>query len=181
MKRVTLLLVAVATLAGAIAFTAHASRLADPEATPTFVTKIPSGYRDWRLISVAREEGTLNDIRAILGNDKAIKAYREGKLPFPEGSIIARLAWSTTPQRKTTKPLAGHNRSWPVSPRTAFNSWSRTQKNTRRRAAGGTVISTTANLPTRRCSTRAFPATRLSKLMTLSSHVIHIDTYLFSG
>jgi hypothetical protein len=32
-------------------------------------------------------------LRAILGNDIAIKAYREGKLPFPDGTIIARLAW----------------------------------------------------------------------------------------
>ena len=59
-----------------------------------FVTNIPPGYRDWRLISVAREEGTLDDIRAILGNDIAVKAYREGTLPFPEGAIIARIAWN---------------------------------------------------------------------------------------
>ena len=26
-------------------------------------------------------------------NDIAIKAYREGKLPFPDGTITARLAW----------------------------------------------------------------------------------------
>lgn len=61
--------------------------------SPVFVNEIPPGYRDWRLISVAHEEGKLNDIRAILGNDIAINAYREGKLPFPEGTIIARLAW----------------------------------------------------------------------------------------
>jgi hypothetical protein len=46
------------------------------------------------LVSVAREEGDLDDIRAILGNDVAIKAYREGTRPFPDGTIIARLAWS---------------------------------------------------------------------------------------
>jgi len=62
------------------------------ESPPIFVTEIPSGYRDWRLISVAHEEGNLNDIRAILGNDEAIKAYRDGNLPFPEGTIIARIA-----------------------------------------------------------------------------------------
>jgi hypothetical protein len=39
-------------------------------------------FLDWRFISVAHDEGELNDIRAILGNDPAIKAYREGKLPF---------------------------------------------------------------------------------------------------
>jgi hypothetical protein len=29
-------------------------------------------------------------------NDIAIKAYREGKLPFPDGAIVARLAWTYT-------------------------------------------------------------------------------------
>jgi hypothetical protein len=56
--------------------------------------KLPPGYRDWRLISVAREEGALDDIRAILGNDTAIDAYRDGASSFPDGSVIARLAWS---------------------------------------------------------------------------------------
>ncbi|HEX2270104.1 MAG TPA: cytochrome P460 family protein [Pyrinomonadaceae bacterium] len=94
MKRIAFLLCAVATLAGVIAFTATAAQNSDAPAAPVFVKTIPPGYRDWRLISVAREEGNLNDIRAILGNDIAIKAYRDGKLPFPEGTIIARLAWS---------------------------------------------------------------------------------------
>jgi hypothetical protein len=94
MKRSIILLITVATLLGAIAFSVSASRNLDQDAAPVFVKTIPPGYRDWRLISVAREEGNLNDIRAILGNDVAIKAYREGKLPFPDGAIIARLAWS---------------------------------------------------------------------------------------
>ena len=63
------------------------------EGAPLFVTEMPAGYRDWKLISVAHEEGNLTDIRAILGNDIAIKAYREGTLPLPEGAIIARIAW----------------------------------------------------------------------------------------
>jgi hypothetical protein len=46
------------------------------------------------LISVAHEEGSLNDIRAILGNDKAINAYRQGRTVFTDGAVIARLAWS---------------------------------------------------------------------------------------
>src|SRR5215470_17033336 len=100
MKKITFLLVAVAMLAGSVAFTATASRHADGEAAPIFVTKIPHGYRDWRLISVAHEEGNLNDIRAILGNDMAIKAYREGKFPFPDGAIIARIAWSYVPSEE---------------------------------------------------------------------------------
>ncbi|MCM3901033.1 MAG: cytochrome P460 family protein [Pyrinomonadaceae bacterium] len=102
MKRITFL-VAVATVTGVIAFAAPASRHADQEAAPIFVKTIPPGYRDWRLISVAREEGDLNDIRAILGNDVAIKAYRGAKLPFPEGTIIARLAWSHDASEENNK------------------------------------------------------------------------------
>ena len=64
---------------------------------------LPAGYRDWRLVSVAHEEGNLNDIRAILGNDVAIKAYRGGRLPFPDGTIIARLAWSYVPSEENDK------------------------------------------------------------------------------
>ena len=114
MKRSTCLMVAVATLAGVVAFTAPASRHAEEKA-PVFVTKIPPGYRDWRLVSVAREEGSLDDIRAVLGNDKAINSYRGGKLPFPDGTIIARLAWSYDPSDENNKAfgqpqsfVAGH-------------------------------------------------------------------------
>jgi hypothetical protein len=70
---------------------------------PLFGIKIQAGYRDWRLISVAHEEGTLNDIRAILGNDIAVKAYREGKLPFPDGAVIARIAWKDVPSEENNK------------------------------------------------------------------------------
>jgi hypothetical protein len=94
MKRITSLLVAVVALAGVVAYMAPGTGQAGQEAAPIFVTEMPPGYRDWRLISVAHEAGDLNDIRAILGNDIAIKAYREGTLPFPDGAIIARLAWS---------------------------------------------------------------------------------------
>src|SRR5271170_984154 len=103
MKRITFSLVAVATLASAVFFRAPASGHADEEAAPIFGIKIPPGYRDWRLISVAHEAGNLNDLRALLGNDVAIKAYREGKLPFPDGTIIARLAWSYVPSEVNSK------------------------------------------------------------------------------
>src|SRR6185295_16384093 len=92
MKRITLLLVLFATVVGGVAFTAFASRHAARDSVPIFVTTIPPGYRDWKLISVAHEEGNLNSFAAILGNDVAIKAYREGKLPFPDGAIIRRRA-----------------------------------------------------------------------------------------
>jgi Cytochrome P460 len=93
-RRIVFVLVAVVALASAAVYVAPAFGQGDGEAAPIFGIKSPSGYRDWTLISVAHEEGDLNDLRAILGNDVAIKAYREGKLPFPDGTIIARLAWS---------------------------------------------------------------------------------------
>jgi cytochrome c553 len=73
------------------------------KAAPIFGITIPAGYRDWKLISVAHEEGNLNDIRAILGNNVAIKAYRRGTLPFPDGTIIARLAWKYVPSEENNK------------------------------------------------------------------------------
>ena len=49
---------------------------------------------------MAHEAGGLNDLRAILGNDSAINAYRKQTLPFPDGAIIVRLAWSYTPSEE---------------------------------------------------------------------------------
>ncbi len=114
MKRITFSLVAVAILAGVVAYLAPTSGQADREVASNGV-KIPPGYRDWRLISVAHEEGDLNDIRAILGNDVAIKAYREGKLPFPDGTIIARLAWSYDPLEESAKAF-GRPQSFVAGP-----------------------------------------------------------------
>lgn len=101
MKRIVLVLVL--AVSGIVAFMVLASGQAENEAAPLFGIKIPPGYRDWKLISVAHEEGSLNDLRAVLGNDIAIKAYREGKLPFPDGAIIARLAWSYVPSDENNK------------------------------------------------------------------------------
>jgi hypothetical protein len=103
MKQIAFLLVTVATVATAVAFTASASRHTAQDTIPIFVTKIPPGYREWKLVSVAHEEGELNDIRAILGNDLAIKTYREEKLPFPEGTIIGRIAWRHVPSEENNK------------------------------------------------------------------------------
>lgn len=104
MKRTTFLLVVLATLAGVAAITVTTSRQTEAqEAAPIFVKTIPPGYRDWKVVTVAHEAGDLNDIRAVLGNDIAIKAYRDGKLPFPEGAIIGRIAWSYVPSEENNK------------------------------------------------------------------------------
>jgi len=66
------------------------------------VTTIPPGYRDWKFVSAAHEAGDLNDIRVVIANDKAINAYRAGK-PFPEGSVIGRVAWKMVPSEENNK------------------------------------------------------------------------------
>ncbi len=116
MKRITFLL-AVATLAGVVAFTVAVPGRAADSATPIFVTTIPPGYRDWRLISVAHEEGNLNSLGAVLGNDVAIKAYREGKLPFPDGTIIAALHYGHVPSAENNK-VFGQSQSFVPGPAT---------------------------------------------------------------
>ena len=117
MRRIAFLLVAVATLASVIAYMVPASGQADENSAPVYVTKIPSGYRDWRLISVAHEEGNLHSFGAVLGNDVAIKAYREGKLPFPDGAIIAALHYSHVPSEENNK-VFGDEQSFVPGPPT---------------------------------------------------------------
>src|SRR4051812_44499399 len=103
MRRIVFVLAAVVALAGVFASIAPTSGQVGGEAAPIFGVKLPDGYRDWRLISVAHEEGSLNDLRAILGNDAAITASREGTLPYPDGTIIARIAWSYDPLAESEK------------------------------------------------------------------------------
>ena len=87
---------------------------ADSNASPIYGVTIPVGYRDWRLISVKRltgkqltgAGGNLKQLRAELGNDLGIKAYRDGTLPFPDGSIIAALHWNEESSDADNQALA---------------------------------------------------------------------------
>jgi hypothetical protein len=101
MKRTVVVLIAIATL-GSVAYIIALPPHAEEQAA-IFVTQIPPGYRDWRLVSVSHEAGNLNSLGAVLGNDVAIKAYRDGKLPFPDGTIIAALHYSYTPSEENNK------------------------------------------------------------------------------
>ena len=97
----TWFLVGAATAGLALALSAHRSGVTVIAATASQQAagatandfEIPSGYRDWRLISVAILGTPFNDIRAKLGNDLAISTFREKEFPFPDGAMIARLAW----------------------------------------------------------------------------------------
>jgi hypothetical protein len=116
MKRISLLLIAVVILAGIIIFTAPAHMRADDSAAPIYVTEIPPGYRDWRLISVSHEAGKLNSIGAVLGNDVAIEAYREGKLPYPDGTILAALHYGHVASAENNKVFGQAQSFVPGSP-----------------------------------------------------------------
>ncbi|MDH7972854.1 cytochrome P460 family protein [Sphingomonas sp. AR_OL41] len=71
-----------------------------PNASPVYGVRLPAGYRDWQVVSVAHEAGGLNDIRVILGNDVAMRAYRTGKRLFPDGTMLARIAWKLVPSAR---------------------------------------------------------------------------------
>src|ERR1700744_5557489 len=115
MKRIAFLLLAITTVTGVSVFIARASGRGEGEATPIFGIKIYPGYRDWRLVSVAHEEGSLNDIRAILGNDAAIVSDRKDKLPFPDGAVISRIAWKYVPSEENNK-VCGRDQSFVAGP-----------------------------------------------------------------
>ena len=113
MKRIGFLLLAVVTVAGIVAHMAHGSGQSDGDASPIYGVKIPAGYRDWKLIAVDQllVAGKVDQLRAQLGNDIAIKAFKEGTLPFPDGAIIARLAWHAVTSDENNKALGDTNSS----------------------------------------------------------------------
>jgi hypothetical protein len=115
MRRIVFLLVTIGALAGIVADMAPASGQANDAVAPIYGITLPPGYRDWRLIAVAHEEGNLNDLRAILGNDVAFEAARQGKLPYPDGAIIARIAWRYDPLVESNEAF-GHPHSFVAGP-----------------------------------------------------------------
>ena len=101
-------LVTLASIAVVAAFTTFASESPDETGVPIYLTEIPEGYREMSLIAVSRltrADGN-SQLRAELGNDIALKAYREGKLPFPDGAIIVALHWNEVSSEENNKVLA---------------------------------------------------------------------------
>lgn len=78
------------------AFVAWAGNAHGP-VSPIYGVAMPDGYRSWQLIAPSQEAAPLNELRAVLGNAIAIKAYRNGTLPFPDGTVLAKLAWKHEP------------------------------------------------------------------------------------
>jgi hypothetical protein len=68
-----------------------------PGVSPLYGVSLPEGYQQWALIAPSLEAEPLDELRVIVGNDIALKAYRGGALPFPDGSILVKLAWKRVP------------------------------------------------------------------------------------
>ena len=104
MKHFPFFLVAIATMAGLVALIApdQDTRVGKP---PVFATEIQQRVPRLEWISSAHEAGNLNSIGAVLGNDVAVKAYRDGKLPVPDGTIIAALHYRNVPSEENNKIL----------------------------------------------------------------------------
>ena len=123
MTRLSFFLVAMATTAGLVAFSAPAPRhvngqandhgsdqsmgkssdQANAQPAAPYVTEMPKGYRDWRWVSSAHEAGKLNSLGALLANDTAYNAFRDGKYPFPDGSILVALHYKNVPSDENNK------------------------------------------------------------------------------
>jgi hypothetical protein len=109
LNRIALLLIGVVTLAGAVTFMVAASGQADEEAAPIYGVKMPANYREWKLIAVDNllVPGKTDQLRAQLGNDLAIKAFKEGKIPYPDGAMIAAIHWTRVRSEDNNNVLAG--------------------------------------------------------------------------
>jgi hypothetical protein len=70
------------------------------DASPIYGVTIPDGYRNWEFVAVSREADPLNELRAILGNTVALTAYKAGTMPFPDGTVLAKLAWKHVPSSR---------------------------------------------------------------------------------
>jgi Cytochrome P460 len=109
MTRITFSLLAVVILAGIIAYNPYAPGQSDVDSSPIYGVKIPAGFRDWKMIAVDQllVPGKADQLRAQLGNDIAISAFKEGKFPFPDGSIIAAIHWTRVSSEYNNNVLDG--------------------------------------------------------------------------
>jgi hypothetical protein len=103
MRPFTFSLVVAAIMTGLVSLISPSPGHADGQSAALYVAEVPQGYGDWRWISSAHEAGKLNSLGAVLGNDVAVNAFREKKLPFPDGMIIAALHYRNIPSEDNNK------------------------------------------------------------------------------
>jgi hypothetical protein len=77
-------------------------------ASPIYGVTIPEGYRDWKLIALNHlDTDKVHQLRAQLGNDIAVRAFKAGTLPFPDGAIIAALHWNQVTSEESDRIIGG--------------------------------------------------------------------------
>ena len=64
-----------------------------PAVSPIYGVAIPPAYRSWELVAPAEEAAPFDELRVVLANPIAIRAYRQKKARFPDGSTLVKLAW----------------------------------------------------------------------------------------
>lgn len=82
----TLILAGISVLLGVTAPAA-----AEPPIAPNGIALYPE-YMSWHVIAPSYREDK-GHIRVITGNDIAVSAMKAGKLPLPDGSVLAKVAW----------------------------------------------------------------------------------------
>jgi hypothetical protein len=109
MERIGFLLLAVATVAGIVTHIPHAFAQSGGGSSPIYRVKIPEGYRNWKMIAVNQLviAPKVDQLRTQLGNEIAIKAFKEGTIPFPDGSIIAAIHWTRVSSEFNNSVLDG--------------------------------------------------------------------------
>ncbi|VWC87329.1 cytochrome C oxidase subunit III [Burkholderia contaminans] len=84
-------------LAGVLAANGPAAFAEQPKpaaaASPIYGVTIPPGYRKWEMVAPAEEAAPLDELRVVLGNPVAIRALEQATLPFPDGTILVKLAY----------------------------------------------------------------------------------------
>jgi len=91
MRRLAAIVVALLAAAGVLLPVFPVATAADIVAAPNGVT-IPKGFRNWQVVAPSQRDDK-DEIRVILGNNIAMRAVRAKRLPFPDGAILAKLAW----------------------------------------------------------------------------------------
>lgn len=64
---------------------------AEPPVAPNGIALFPE-YMTWKAVAPSYREDK-NHIRIITGNETAVAALHANKLPLPDGSVLAKVAW----------------------------------------------------------------------------------------
>lgn len=101
-RKILGLLAALCATAGSMVFAAGHSKVA---AAPNGIA-FPADYRDWRVISISHRTDN-KSMRAILGNDLAVKAARNGITnPWPDGTVLGKVVWKQMTEENWPSAIA---------------------------------------------------------------------------